>query len=147
MALYYLDTSAALKRVVKEEHQTSLINRLRQLVRSDQQLCTSVVTWIEVERSLRALISRGVLPADYRVDLTAPHATAGLAKIRLGSRVTQMARWIGPNNLRSLDAIHLASAVIVGANTLITYDNKLAVAAAASGLTVESPGTNPYSAR
>jgi predicted nucleic acid-binding protein len=42
-------------------------------------------------------------------------------------------------NLRSLDALHVAAALRVGADVMITYDTRQADAAGASGLRVESP--------
>jgi predicted nucleic acid-binding protein len=41
--------------------------------------------------------------------------------------------------LRSLDAIHLAAAIAVGADSLLTYDDRLASSAAAVGLNVLAP--------
>lgn len=43
--------------------------------------------------------------------------------------------------VRTLDAIHLASARHVGADELLVYDRRLAAAAGALGLRVVSPGT------
>jgi predicted nucleic acid-binding protein len=47
-----------------------------------------------------------------------------------------------PGPIRSLDAIHVASAALLGADltTLVTYDNRMAEAAAAIGLPVDMPG-------
>lgn len=42
--------------------------------------------------------------------------------------------------VRSLDAIHLASALKVGARRMLVYDRRLAEAAAAAGLEVLHPG-------
>ena len=42
--------------------------------------------------------------------------------------------------LRSNDAIHLAVALRVGCEEMVTYDEELATAAAAAGLSVLSPG-------
>ena len=42
--------------------------------------------------------------------------------------------------VRSLDAIHLASALRVGASEMLVYDHRLAEAAEAAGLDVLSPG-------
>lgn len=42
--------------------------------------------------------------------------------------------------VRSLDAIHLASALRVGAREMLVYDRRLAEAASAAGLEVLSPG-------
>jgi predicted nucleic acid-binding protein len=41
------------------------------------------------------------------------------------------------NGLRTLDAIHVASAIAVGADRFATFDTRQAVAARAVGLTVE----------
>lgn len=48
---------------------------------------------------------------------------------------------IGPSTLRSLDAIHLASALAVGPELehLVTYDARLADAARVAGITVVAP--------
>jgi predicted nucleic acid-binding protein len=42
--------------------------------------------------------------------------------------------------LRSLDAIHLAAALSLGAEAVLTYDDRLAEAARGLGMTVLSPG-------
>lgn len=42
--------------------------------------------------------------------------------------------------VRSIDAIHLASALRVGVSEILVYDRRLAEAAAAAGLEVLSPG-------
>ncbi len=43
-------------------------------------------------------------------------------------------------SVRSLDAIHLATAVRVGVRRMLVYDRRLAEAAEAAGLEVLSPG-------
>lgn len=42
-------------------------------------------------------------------------------------------------SLRSLDAIHLASALTIGADSMLVYDLRLAEAVEAAGLTVVAP--------
>jgi uncharacterized protein len=42
--------------------------------------------------------------------------------------------------LRTLDAIHLATALEVGAGEMLVYDRRLADAASAGGIVVLSPG-------
>ena len=42
-------------------------------------------------------------------------------------------------SLRSLDAIHLASALTVGAHSMLVYDSRLATAATSEGLAVLAP--------
>jgi hypothetical protein len=44
-----------------------------------------------------------------------------------------------PGRLRSHDAVHLAVALRLGADEMITYDDELAAAAASAGLTVLRP--------
>jgi predicted nucleic acid-binding protein len=43
-------------------------------------------------------------------------------------------------SVRTLDAVHLASALRIEADELLAYDRRLAAAGAARGLTVASPG-------
>ena len=43
-------------------------------------------------------------------------------------------------HVRSLDAIHLASAIRIGSRQMLVYDRRLAEAAAAAGLEVLQPG-------
>jgi predicted nucleic acid-binding protein len=49
-------------------------------------------------------------------------------------------RLAGPS-LRALDAIHLASALLVGPEELVAYDHRLLAGAARLGLQTASPGT------
>ena len=44
-----------------------------------------------------------------------------------------------PGNLRSHDAVHLAVALRIGADEILTYDGQLVAAAAAAGLAVAQP--------
>ena len=62
--------------------------------------------------------------------------------IEISGAVTELASGLGPPALRTLDAIHLASVVSAADPNIdvITYDNRLADAARAHGLTVVQPG-------
>ncbi len=62
-----------------------------------------------------------------------------MAEFPLSDDVVTRAREVGNDELRSLDAIHLASALAVGADTLLTYDMRLADSAAATGLEILQP--------
>jgi uncharacterized protein len=65
---------------------------------------------------------------------------ATLALVPVDDNVLQAAAHLGPPELRSLDALHLATALSLGAvGVLFTYDSRLQVAAAAAGLTVSAP--------
>ena len=67
-------------------------------------------------------------------------ALAGLALIRLDDRVLDSAADL-PAPLRSLAAIHLATAQALGADlaALVTYDVRMAQAAAELGLPLAAP--------
>jgi predicted nucleic acid-binding protein len=62
--------------------------------------------------------------------------------IELALPLAESAARIGPRSLRSLDAIHLASALALAdeLESFITYDVRQADAARAAGLTVVAPG-------
>jgi len=64
-----------------------------------------------------------------------------MALLPLDDGVLAGAASVGPATLRSLDALHLATALSVhdDIGIFITYDDRLASAAAASGLRVSSP--------
>ena len=61
--------------------------------------------------------------------------------VELDAEIAQSAGGIGPPALRSLDAIHLASALALAEEleAFVTYDARLADAARALGLTVVAP--------
>jgi predicted nucleic acid-binding protein len=61
--------------------------------------------------------------------------------VRLNDRVLDRAGEMAPDTLRSLDAIHLATAERLGSDLggLVTYDDRLAHAARRLGLRVSSP--------
>ena len=65
---------------------------------------------------------------------------SGVDERPMSSDVVSLARRIEPLILRSLDAIHLASAVLIDADVVVTYDDRLADACRRNALAVESPG-------
>ena len=67
-------------------------------------------------------------------------AIAGLALIRLDDRLLDAAADL-PQSLRSLDAIHIATAQSLGPElaALVTYDESMARVAQALGIPVASP--------
>ena len=66
---------------------------------------------------------------------------AGIRLVGLGQRILRTAGMLEPMSLRSLDAIHVASALSLGdaLDVFVTYDARQADAARAAGLSVESP--------
>jgi uncharacterized protein len=127
----YLDTSALVKLVVAEPESTSLERFLNQHP-SDGRF-TSALARTEL---IRAIARRGPLEA-------VAHARRVLAKldlVPLNGRVLDAAAAIMPPELRTLDALHLAAArTAPDLRSLVTYDERLAAAAVAQGIAVDSP--------
>lgn len=61
--------------------------------------------------------------------------------VRVNDRVLDATGTLLPVHVRSLDAIHLATAQQLGADLarIVTYDERMAIAARALGLSVVSP--------
>jgi predicted nucleic acid-binding protein len=128
----YLDTSALAKLVVEEAESADLARWLD--ARSDDVLCTSTITKVELVRA-----------ATRRSPQTRPAALALIAELALvpvDTTVVDTAWSLEPPELRSLDAIQLASALALASQhvTFVTYDRRLADAATAAGLDTASPG-------
>jgi predicted nucleic acid-binding protein len=123
----YVDTSALLKRVFVEDESSEVLAVLRARHASGDLIASSELTWVEVAR---ALLRAGVR----NVDTELGAACAGIARQPLSPVVLNRARAIGPASLRSLDAIHLAAAVSLGATEILTFDLRLAEAAASMGV-------------
>lgn len=132
MTVIYADTSALLKRVVAEPESAAVRRLLAEQVAAGDVIAASSLAWLEVWRTLRRAGSG---------DLTATVASAlsGVVEIPLTDELLVRARTVGPDTLRSLDAVHLTSAVAVGATVMITYDRRLAESATLLGLEVFSP--------
>jgi uncharacterized protein len=128
----YLDSSALLKLVLSERETPALVDAL---ARWPDRL-SSVLLPIECRR---IVLRAGNPPA---VAAKLGQELARVTTIRLDEAVQKLAAMIGPSRLRSLDAIHLASALSIGdyPGAFITYDERLADAARAAGLNVLTPG-------
>jgi predicted nucleic acid-binding protein len=129
--LVYLDTSALFKLVVDERESAAL----KRFLRSWPARVVSAIARLETSRTLlRAGADRDVYS---RLYLMFRHLTV----LRIDDDVLARAERIAPPTLRSLDAIHLATALQLGSDlgVLVTYDKRLASAAADAALAVESP--------
>lgn len=127
----YLDTSALVKLLVTEAESEALRTYLA--ARGDQRRVTSGLVRTELRRAA-ARTGSTLLPA-------AEQLLAALALVRVDDGLLDTAGTLGPAVVRSLDAIHLASALRVAPLTaLLTYDTRMADAAATLGLPVEAPG-------
>ncbi len=132
----YIDSSALLKRVFREPHSASLSAALAKYVSAESALVTSSLAWIEVSRAVRAYsMNHTEVTADDVVDA----AMSGVLEHPMNREVVALARRLNPLVLRSLDAIHLASALLLDVAVIVTYDRRLAEAAAVNGLRSASP--------
>lgn len=124
----YLDSSAAVKLVLDEPESGALRSWLR-----GRDVASSSVLRTELIRAVRpqgeSAIRRALAVAQ-RFHLS-----------RISSLVLNRAAIVGPVELRTLDALHLATAVLMSDEVaaLITYDRRLASAARDLGLRVASP--------
>lgn len=125
----YVDSSALVKLAVREPESGALRRHLRRR----RTLVTSALARTEVGRALlplgREAVRRGV-EILVRVDL-----------VGISDRILIAASTLEPVGLRTLDAIHLATAEQVGSDLahLVTYDRRLASAADHLGLAVVAP--------
>ena len=126
----YLDASAVVKLVVAESESGALRNYL---VRWPTR-ASSALTRTEVIRALHRAGYDSRVAAARRLFHT-------LHLIRLDEPLLDHAADLPPRELRSLDAVHVASALALGSElgVLLTYDVRLAEAAKANGLHVEAP--------
>ncbi len=127
----YLDASAIVKLIAPEDETGALAAYLGE----HRSQATSVVGLVEVRR---AVARRGNVPRDRVEDVL-----GRIPAIGLDLALVEAAGSIGPAALRTLDAIHLASAALLGAEleAVVTYDRRLADASLAHGLDPVAPGT------
>lgn len=131
-SLLYIDTSALVKLVVREAESEAVEAELNHWVDG----ATSTVTRIELPRAVGRRDTG---------DPTRPEMVFGVLaatnEIPVDDAIVELAVDLGPRELGSLDAIHLASALSLGADlgALMTYDRRLRKAADAAGLPVLAP--------
>ncbi len=131
---HYIDSSALVKLVAREPESNALRAWLR-----DQPARQFISDLSSVEVT-RALAVKGI---DDRK--TMDQVLSMFDCLRLRPMILEQARLLRPAELRTLDAIHLASAMSVGPDLegVVTYDHRLIVAAANNGIPVSTP--SPHS--
>jgi predicted nucleic acid-binding protein len=131
----YLDSSALMK-LVRREAETDALREWLSL-RSEQPVVSSELGRVEVLRAARRAGDSFLAEARTVV--------GDLDLIPLDRAVQDVACDIGDPLLRTLDALHLASALLLGdaLTAFIAYDHRLAVGARAAGLVVAAPGQPP----
>jgi predicted nucleic acid-binding protein len=130
--IVYLDTSAALKLLVEEAESTSIAQYLSGT--ADMDLVASMLLYTELHCASQR---RTAIPASL---VTAVLKGVNLVDVTRSDFLIAAAL---PGRLRSADALHLATALRLQTDVLVTYDGELAEAAVQAGLTVSSPGAEP----
>ena len=133
--MIYLDSSALLKLFVEEAESAALSEWMVQ--HPGLPAVSSELALVEVVRAVRRLAPEAEPDARTLV--------AQLDLIPLSSDVVAQAADAGDPLLRTLDALHLASALVVreALTFFVVYDHRLAAAARAAGFEVVQPGAVP----
>jgi predicted nucleic acid-binding protein len=132
----YLDSAAVVK-LVRAEHGTAeLVTWLN--ARPQSALVASALVEVEVPRALRRAAPQALAGV--------PSVLSRLYRLEIDTTVRAAAAAYADPSLRTLDAIHLATAQLLLSGepstleAFVTYDTRLLAAAGAAGLPVASPG-------
>lgn len=128
MALY-VDSSALVKLVMDESESVPLTRFLA----SGRPLSSSAIALVEVRRAAARVSPDKSAQAELILPI--------LELIHLTPTIVERAASLRPASLRSLDAIHIASALALSdaLEALVTYDRRMAEAATSLGIPVASP--------
>ena len=130
--MHYLDTSALVKLIRREPQSDALADWLDD--KAPAPWVASALVEVELVRALRR--------TDPLLLAAVPALITRVARYEIDALVRAAAAAYPDPTLRSLDAIHLATAqAVFGAQlqTFVTYDERLGDAARACGLTVTAP--------
>lgn len=129
--LLYLDASALVKLIRPEPESSALLAALGQW----RERVTSSLSALEVRRALRRVKPTD---ADWR---RAEETLRRVAQVGVVEPILEAAARLDPPELRTLDAIHLATALSLGTDlgALVTYDRRMREAARSLKLKVLSP--------
>src|SRR5690606_15857482 len=121
----YCDSSALIRRVLPEPESGALVDLLRSSAGGDV-LVSSILVSVEVSRAIR-LACEADDPRE--VAIWIEDALAGVATSPVTDQVIDLARRYGPTSVRTLDVLHLATATLVGADVVLSYDRLMLRAA------------------
>jgi uncharacterized protein len=132
----YLDSVAVVKLVRQEAHSVDLVSWLN--AHHDVPLVSSALVEVEVPRALRRSAPQALVGV--------PAAVGRLFRLEIDSTVRATAAAFADPTLRSLDAIHLATAQVLTNESgtaliaFVTYDRRLVECAQTAGFPAVSPG-------
>lgn len=139
----YVDSSALIKRSVQEAESDAVEAAFERYVADDAVIVSSSLAWIEVSRALRDRLDNGSNNGssdEDEVHDAVEGAMSGVAERLITSDVVSLARRVPPPLLRSLDAIHLATAILLDVDEILVYDHRLIDACRRNGLAAVTPG-------
>jgi predicted nucleic acid-binding protein len=128
-AVAYIDSSALVKLAIPEPESDALRVELTRWERH----VSSALARVEVVRACARV--------DTKARRIAEQIVSALDLIAVDDRVLEEAALLGPVDLRSLDSIHLASALLLGdaLGVAIVYDDRLLEAMGAAGIPTAAP--------
>lgn len=128
----YLDASALVKLVVREPESEAL----RRFLARYPERVTSALSHVEV---LRAVLHQGS-----RAERRARQVLARVRQLRIDDAVLDAAARLEPVVLRSLDALHIASAQAFEGDLgpVVTYDRRMLLALGALSIDARAPGAS-----
>jgi len=126
----YLDTSAVVKLLVREAETAALRRWLRRRPRR----VASTLLHVELLRAAK----RAALPG---LIVEARRLLGGITLVSMDTSILDRAAELDPGTLRTLDAVHLATALTLGSDlaAVVTYDHRMAEAARTLGLPIAAP--------
>lgn len=127
--LIYADSSALVKLVIEEPESTALEHHLS----GEFLLATSRIAVVEVARA--ATLANPHEDVKEEVE----RLLGSCMLVAVTAQLLRSARKLAGATVRTLDAIHLASALRIEPDELLAYDRRLIAAATEHGLTVSSP--------
>ena len=128
MSRWYLDTSAALKLLVEEIESDALAEVI------DREQPDLVACWL-LEPEMRRAAQRDEALSQEMVS----GLLDGVGLYEVPASLFREAGVLPGPDLRSLDALHLAAAIRIGVDHVVTYDSRMSESARLLGLSVLSP--------
>lgn len=127
---HYLDTSALVKLVVAEQESEALLSWIND---TETDWVSSDLARTELIRAVRRVVPERAVRAREVLE--------SVTLIEVTTQTVEEAARIDPALVRSLDALHLAVALDLGddLDALVTYDDRLAEAAALNGVATIAP--------
>lgn len=135
----YFDSSALIKRSVQEAESDAVEAAFDRYVANDAVIISSSLAWVEVSRALRTRLD-GRSYGEDEIHDAIDGALAGVAERLITGEVIGLARRVAPPLLPTLDAIHLATAIMLDVDEVVSYDDRLMHACRSNGLATATPG-------